>query len=216
MDTEFFARALGALFAIMNPFVALPVFLSLTEGDDAAAMRRTALATTFSAAAMCAAIGLAGTPILAFFGITVDDFRVAGGLVLLLIGLGMLNGHESTAHHRTHEERANADAAGGGDDGAGIAFYPMAFPMIVGPGTITTLLILLGQARTSGATIAVAAAAAIVLVAMGVVLFFAATIGRYMSQTLRVVTTRLMGMILAAIAAGMLAAGLKALLPGLG
>ena len=59
-----------------------------------------------SAAAMCAVIGLAGKPILAFFGITVDDFRVAGGLVLLLIGLGMLNGRENTAHHGTAEERA--------------------------------------------------------------------------------------------------------------
>jgi multiple antibiotic resistance protein len=210
MDTELFTRALGALFAIMNPFVALPIFLSLTDGDDAAAMRRTALATTLSAAAMCAAIGVAGTAILGFFGITVDDFRVAGGLVLLLIGLGMLNGRDSPAHHRPPEERARAS------DGGGIAFYPMAFPMIVGPGTITTLLIFLGQARTAAETAAVAAAAVIVLAAVGVVLYFAATIGRWMSQTLRVVTTRLMGMILAAIAAGMLAAGLKALLPGLG
>ena len=91
----------------------------------------------------------------------------------------------------------------------------MAFPMIVGPGTIATLLIFAGQARTVGDAVAVAIATAAVLVAMGAVLFFASTIGRYMSQTLRVVTTRLRGMILAAIAAGMLAAGLKALLPGL-
>jgi multiple antibiotic resistance protein len=214
MDIEHFARALGALFAIMNPFVALPVFLALTDGDDTATMRRTALAATVSAAALCAAVGLAGKPILAFFGITIDEFRVAGGLVLLLIGLGMLSGRENTAHHGTSAERAQPGATGGG--GESIAFYPMAFPMIVGPGTITTLLILLGQAPTPRATAAVLAAAALVLLTVGVVLFFAATIGHYMSQTLRVVTTRLMGMILAAIAVGMLAAGLKALLPGLG
>jgi multiple antibiotic resistance protein len=209
MDTDLFARALGALFAIMNPFVALPIFLSLTAGSDEAESRRTALATTLNATVLCLVVGIAGEAILGFFGITVNDFRVAGGLVLLLIGLGMLNGRDSAAHHPTDAERGQADAGS-------VAFYPMAFPMIVGPGTITTLLIFVGQTHSASERIAVGVAAALVLLAMGVVLYFASTIGHYMSQTLRVITTRLMGMILAAIAAGMMATGLKALLPGLG
>lgn len=209
MDAELFTRALGALFAIMNPFVALPLFLSLTEGSDRAATRRVALATTLYAAAICAVVAFAGDAILDFFGITIDDFRVAGGLVLLLIGLGMLKGQENTAHQGTPAERASVQDAGN------VAFYPLAFPMIVGPGTITTLLIFVGQARSGSEHVAVAAATMLVLVAMGVVLWFASAIGHYMSQTLRLVTTRIMGMILAAIAAGMMAGGLKALLPGL-
>ncbi len=210
MDTHLLARALGALFAIMNPFVALPIFLSLTAGSAPAEVRRLAVATTVYAAVMCAVVAFAGQALLKFFGITVEDFRVAGGLVLLLIGLGMLNGQENTAHRRTPEERASAPA----EDN--IAFYPMAFPMIVGPGTITTLLIFVGQAHGPAQFTAIAVAAGAVLAAMAFVLYFASAIGHYMSQTLRVITTRLMGMILAAIAAGMMADGLKALLPGLG
>lgn len=199
LDTGLFARALGALF-----------FLSTTEGSGAASMRRTALATSVYATGVLAVVGLGGQAILGFFGITVDDFRVAGGLVLLLIGLGMLNGQENTAHDRTPEERAKS-----GDGGDTIAFYPMAFPMIVGPGTITTVLIFVGQAHTAAERLSVGLAAALVLAALTVVLAFASTIGHYMSQTLRVITTRVMGMVLAAIAAAMIAAGLKALLPGL-
>ena len=214
MDTALFARALGALFAIMNPFVALPIFLALTANSDQGAVRRTALATTLYAALICAVVAFAGQAILAFFGITVDDFRVAGGLVLLLIGLGMLNGRDNSGHARTPDERAGTDSGAEGD--GAIAFYPMAFPMVVGPGTITTLLIFVGEARTAEKAVAVAAATGVVLAALGVVLFFAPTIGHWMSQTLRVITTRLMGMILAAIAAGMMAAGLRGLLPGLG
>lgn len=210
MDTDLFPRALGALFAIMNPFVCLPFFLSLTTGSSPAAMRRTALATTAYAALLCAAVALGGQALLGFFGITVEDFRVAGGLVLLLIGLGMLKGDDNTAHQRTAQERASAPDVGD------VSFYPLAFPMIVGPGTITTLLIFVGQAKAPPAYVAVAVAAGIVLLALGVVLYFASTIGRYMSHTLRVITTRLMGMVLAAIAAGMITDGLKALLPGLG
>jgi multiple antibiotic resistance protein len=211
MDTDFLARVLGALFAIMNPFVSLPFFLSLTSGSADAEMRRTALAATFYAAVMCAVVVLAGQALLGFFGITVDDFRVAGGLVLLLIGLGMLNGQENTAHHRTPQERASA----GGEEAGNVAFYPMAFPMVVGPGTITTILIFVGQSKSPEQYLSVVAAIAVVLAAMGIVLFFASAIGHYMSQTLRVITTRVMGMILAAIAAEMMAGGLKALLPGL-
>ena len=167
MHTTDFARAFGALFAIMNPFVSLPIFLSLTAGRPAEEMRRAALATTLYSAVMCAVVAVAGTTILGFFGVTVDDFRLAGGLVLLLIGLGMLNGQESTAHRRTPEERAGQH---GMDD---IAFYPMAFPMIVGPGTITTLVIFFGQAHSTAEYLAVIVAAALVLLALGVVLFFA-------------------------------------------
>jgi multiple antibiotic resistance protein len=209
MDSDYLLRALGALFAIMNPFISLPIFLSLTDGATPAEMRRTALATTTYAAVMCAVVALGGQALLKLFGITVDDFRVAGGLVLLLIGLGMLNGAENTAHHGTPAEQAQHASR------SDVAFYPMAFPMIVGPGTITTLLIFVGQAKSGAEFAAVGVAAAAVLALMGVVLFFAAAIGRLMSQTLRVIMTRLMGMILAAIAAEMIAGGFKALLPGL-
>ena len=81
-------KALGAFFAIMNPFVNLPLFLSLTQDQDAATQRRTAVRTTISSAVMCAVVLLLGATILRFFGIGVDDFRIAGGIVLLIISFG--------------------------------------------------------------------------------------------------------------------------------
>ena len=208
MDLTLLVKALGAFFAIMNPFVNLPLFLSLTTGQDPAQQRRTAWRTTLFSALMCAVVAVSGSALLRFFGISLDDFRVAGGLVLLTIALGMLSGRGSSAHEGSKAEKAHAAA----ND---IAFYPMTFPMIVGPGTITTIIVLFSQADGAKKVVAVVLALILVLAALGGVLHFSSTIGRHMSLTLRTIMTRLMGMILAAIAVGMLAAGLSQLFPGL-
>ena len=210
MDTLFLVKFLGALFAIMNPFMTLPMFLSLTDGLDESAQHRTALATLAYSTVMCTVIALAGNGLLAFFGISVDDFRVAGGLVLMMIAFGMLKGTGSSAHQGTPAEQAHQAQV------ANIAFYPITFPMIVGPGTITTLVIFAAEAKGPADWGAMALVLALVLGALGVVLYFSALIGHFLSQTLRVIMTRLMGMILAAIAVEMIAKGVKAILPGLG
>ena len=75
MDTALLFKALGAFFAIMNPFVNLPLFLSLTTGQEAAQQRRTAWRTVVFSAVMCAVVAVAGTTLLGFFGVNVDDFR---------------------------------------------------------------------------------------------------------------------------------------------
>ena len=213
MATAVLIKALGAFFAIMNPFVNLPLFLSLTQEQDAATQRRTAIRTTISSTVMCAVVLLLGATILRFFGIGVDDFRIAGGIVLLIISLSMLNGGGSSAHEGSTQEKAQHNVvAGGGND---VAFYPMTFPIIVGPGTITTIIVLFTQAGGAKGIAAVVLALVLVLGALGAVLHFSSTIGRHMSLTLRTIMTRLMGMILAAIAVSMLAAGLSRLFPGL-
>ena len=105
MDTALLVKALGAFFAIMNPFVNLPLFLGLTTGQEAAQQRRTAWRTVAFSAVMCAVVAAAGTTLLNFFGITVDDFRIAGGLVLLTISLGMLSGRGASAHEGSRPRR---------------------------------------------------------------------------------------------------------------
>ena len=210
LDGAFLIKFAGAVFAIMNPFVNLPMFLSLTDGMAPGAQRRTGLMTVAYSAVLCAVVALAGPQILGFFGISVADFRVAGGVVLGMIGLGMLNGSAGSAHHGTASERA------ANEDREAVAFYPMAFPMLVGPGTIATIILFTGQARGLGDQLAIGLVLAGNLTALAVVLFFAARIGHLMSQTLRMVMIRLMGMILAAIAVDMIAGGIKTLLPGLG
>jgi len=209
MDWEFATKFLGALFAIMNPFINLPIFLALTRDRTVAQQRAMAIMITLYATAMCVTISVAGASIIAFFGVTVDAFRVAGGLVLLGIAFSMLHGQAITAHERGDHEKDDDEAQDG------IAFYPMTFPMIVGPGTLATLIIYAAQANEPSRYIAFGTVLAAVLVVLFGVLYFASSIGKLLSMKMRVVVTRLMGMILAAIAVEMVFQGAKVMLPGL-
>ena len=133
--------------------------------------------------------------------------------VLLIISLSMLNGGGSSAHEGSTQEKAQHNVvAGGGND---VAFYPMTFPILVGPGTIATIIVIQSQAQGLGGHAAVAAALAAVLTALGIVLYFSASIGARLSMTMRTIMTRLMGMILASIAVQMIVVGIQHLFPGL-
>lgn len=209
VDYAFFIATLGGAFAIMNPFVVLPLFLAVTHGMSPAQQRHAGLRVAFFSAVLCAVVAISGAAILKFFGISVDDFRVAGGIVLMIIALGMLNGSGNSSHSGTAAEQSSQKKV------QDVSFYPMTFPIIAGPGTITTLIIFAGQAKDMSGWIALVAALALVLIALAVVLWFAGDIGHHMSMTLRTIVTRLMGMILAAIAVSMIAEGLTKLLPGL-
>ena len=209
MDTFMAVKFFGALFAIMNPLSNLPVFLSVTEGADTRARQAIALRVALYCLVLGSAFAILGDAVLTFFGITVDDFRVAGGLVVLLIGLNMLNGSDSDAHHGTKAEKA------GFGDLSAVAFYPLTFPILVGPGTITTLILYRQQASGPEELVQYFAVFAGVVALLAVTFLFAGRFAGFLSQTTRAIMTRLMGMILAAIAVEMIASGLKVLLPGL-
>lgn len=211
MDMPLLVKALGGFFAIMNPFVALPLFLSMTAGYDVARQRRTALRVAMFSLVMAVVILVSGTTLLGMFGVDVNDFRVAGGIVLMTIALGMLNGG-SSAHAGSSDEQQHQQQHAETSD---VAFYPMTFPMIVGPGTITTIVVFTGQAHDVSGYLAVGVALVLVLALLTLVLWFAPTIGRHTSQTLQTIMTRLMGMILAAIAVSMVVDGLEQLIPAM-
>ena len=210
MDTAYAIKLFGALFAIMNPISNLPIFLGVTEGASVATQRAIALKVALYALVMGAVFSLAGSAVLKLFGITIADFCTAGGLVLLLIALNMLNGDHSSSHHGSEGEQENFP------DAASVAFYPLTFPIIIGPGTIATLIVFAGQAETAADKIAFGVVFAGLVTLLGLVFYFAADIGKHLSETARAIMSRLMGMILAAIAVGMITTGLKDLLPGLG
>lgn len=212
MDVALFVKALGGFFAIMNPFVALPMFLTLTSDYDQKRQRRTAIRVALYSLVMAAVILVGGPAILGFFGVEVNHFRVAGGIVLMTIALGMLHG-SSAAHSGSKEEQAQHQQTQTAD--TDVSFYPLTFPMILGPGTITAIIVFANQAQGFPGYAAVVAPLLIVLALLFIVLWFAPVIGHRMSQTLRVIMTRLMGMILAAIAVEMVIAGLQALIPAL-
>ncbi|WP_425043569.1 MarC family protein [Primorskyibacter sp. S87] len=209
MDTSFAISFFGALFAIMNPVTNLPIFLSVTDGTWVETQRRIALKTALYSLILGTSFAVAGSQLLHLFGISIDDFRVAGGLVVLLIALNMLNGNESSSHHGTDGEKSDYP------DPETVAFYPLTFPIIVGPGTITTLILFAHQAETLPEKIAFATVFGGIVALLALVFWNAPTLAKHLSGTARVIMSRLMGMILAAIAVGMIVAGLKSLLPGL-
>lgn len=200
----------GALFAIMNPISNLPIFLSVTDGATKAQQRQIAVKLAIYVIAMGALFGVFGNAVLGIFGISVDDFRVAGGLVILLLGLNMLSGADHSAHAGTADEKA------GFADPSAVAFYPLAFPIMMGPGTITTLIVFSGEAKTATDQIVYWGVFGGMVALMAGVFWFAGDIGARLTATARAILGRIMGMILAAIAVGMITEGLKTLWPGLG
>lgn len=209
MDHAELTKAFGAFFAIMNPFVNLPMFLALTTGFTVTQQRKLAVKIAVFSAIMCALILVAGQQIIDFFGITIDQFRIAGGLVLAHIAWSMLNGNSFASHHGTESEQDHMQEL------SGLAFYPITFPMIVGPGTIATLIIYTGHTRGAEGLIAIGGVVGVILALLFVVFFFAAFFGRILSDTMRVIMSRLMGMILLAIALEMIVVGTKTVFPGL-
>ncbi|MFV0278031.1 MAG: MarC family protein [Parahaliea sp.] len=209
MDSVQLIKMFGAFFAIMNPFINLPIFLALTDGFSVSEQRALALRITVYSVIMCVVILVAGQGIIGFFGITIDQFRVAGGAVLASIAWSMLNGQADSSHHGSGQEQNQMKKL------SNLAFYPITFPMIVGPGTISTLIIYAGHARSLRDLAELGAVVGVILLILFVVLSFAGQIGKVLSQTMRVITTRIMGMILLAIAVQMIINGLSVLLPGL-
>jgi multiple antibiotic resistance protein len=209
IDHELIIKCFGAFFAIMNPFMILPLFLTLTSHFQIAEQRQLAIRVAIYATILCAVIFFTGQKVISFFGITVDEFRIAGGLVLAQIAWSMLNGSNVASHHGSETEQdqlAQRDA---------MAFYPLAFPMAVGPGTIATTIVYSGEAKGVGELAIVGLIILAVIALLFVVLYFASFFGKALSATMRTIMTRVMGMILLSIAVEMAVTGLKSVFPGL-
>ncbi|MBW6396874.1 MarC family protein [Roseomonas sp. HJA6] len=210
MDTVLLLKFFGALLAIMNPLSGLPIFLNMTEGDSPAVQRRIALQVTGYLLILGTVTALAGAQILGFFGVSIHDLQVAGGLVVLKLAFSMLSGSDSSMHHGSASEQSAYP-----DSARAIAFYPLAFPVMMGPGTLTTLILFAGQTKGMANWIGYFAVLGAVVLSVAVVFALGSRVGTFLSNTARVIMSRVMGLILAAIAVQMIADGAKALLPGL-
>jgi multiple antibiotic resistance protein len=209
MDQAYFLKMFAALFAIMNPIANLPVFLSLTSDRTPASQRTVALTVLVALIVGCAVVALAGNAILAVFGISLDAFRLAGGFLILLIALNLISGEQSKAHHGTDKEQEHHA------EQENPAFYPLTIPILLGPGTISTLIIFRGQATSVAQEISYGLAVAAAVALLGGTFLAAPLLQKLLGQTATSVMSRLMGMILAAIAMEMMVSSLKVLLPGL-
>ncbi len=209
MDQALFLKIFAALFAIMSPIANLPVFLSLTADKGPAFERKVAFTLLISLSVGAVIIGLTGNVILEVFGISLDAFRLAGGFLILLIALDLITGQKNKSHHGHESEKENMNS----QDNP--AIYPLTVPVLLGPGSISTMIIFRGQVSGFPQELAYVAGVA---AAIGILLatFFAAPfLSRFIGATANSVMSRIMGMILAAIAMEMMTDSLKVLLPGL-
>src|SRR5665213_657159 len=145
---RFSVLALSSIFFLVDPFAALPTFLAVTAGADKQRRRRMAWKASLTALVVLSAFAIAGQYIFRMFGITLPAFEIAGGVILLLIGLDMLEAKRSPTQEST-EETTEAQAK----DDAGIV--PLGIPMLAGPGAITSVMVLVGQAKTRWQMVAI-------------------------------------------------------------
>ncbi|MEX0965333.1 MAG: NAAT family transporter [Pseudohongiellaceae bacterium] len=207
MDWNEYTRMFVGLFAIVSPIGVVPLYLSFTENIK---RRRAVVArtTAFSVALIFTTTMLIGQSLLSFFSISVDAFRVAGGILLMSIAFGMLQAKVNRTGHTPEEDEEAVDSAS-------VAVVPLAMPLLAGPGSMSTVILFSNQIEGIVDYLALFIICQLVAAIIWGILHFAPQIGDRMSRTSMNVTTRVMGLILAAMSVEFIVGGLRNLLPGL-
>jgi len=195
---------------VVEPVSVIPIFMALTEGLSEAERRRTARKGILIAAVILFVFSLAGGPFLRVMSISIDAFRIFGGLLLFLIALEMV-------FARTSGTRTSDTEEAEGRRRADISVFPLAFPFIAGPGALATILLAFGPAQGRWLlTAGLLACVAVVLVIALVTLYLASPIMRVMGVTGANVLNRLFGVVLGALAVQYVLDGIRGSFPQLG
>jgi multiple antibiotic resistance protein len=203
-------KPLVTLVAIVNPLGIVPFFIHYTQGYTHGQRMRTAKVSAISAFFVISISALIGQQLLGFFGISIASFQVGGGLLLLISSLSMLNAQPAEAKASAEEVRATEVKAA---MGASIAVVPLTIPLLTGPATISTMVIYATQTRQWW-ELAILVGYGIVVAIITLLAFrLAEPIARVLGKTGINVMTRLMGLILAALAVEVMANGLGKLFP---
>lgn len=203
-----YSRFFIALIVILDPFAAVPMFLSLTKSYSTGERNRVANIAAFTVLIVLVVASLTGETLLLGMGTSLASFRVGGGIVLLMMSLAMLRAQSDTVR-TTPEEQAEAE------DKSAIAIVPLAIPLMAGPGSISTVIIEMHRSSMSSHSLLVIASIALVCAFLWLVLRMAVTIGKLLGPIGLNIVNRLFGLILAAIAIEIMANGLKELFPAL-
>jgi multiple antibiotic resistance protein len=190
---RFSVLAVSSIFFLVDPFAAIPSFLAITEGADARRRRRMALRGAVTCFIVLTSFAIAGRFIFRMFGITLPAFEIAGGLILLLIGIDMLEAKRSPTQESSDEAREGAVK-----DDAGIV--PLGVPMLAGPGAISSVMVLVGQALKIWEMVAILGSIAITAAASYAVLSGADRVRRLLGETGIRILVRVMGLLLVALA----------------
>ena len=206
-------KPLVTLLAIVNPLAIVPFFIHYTQNFSPAQRRSTIQVSSFSAFVVIAVSAMAGLQILEFFGISLASFQVGGGMLLLTSALNMLNAQPAEAKPSSHELQDGAEKAA---MGASIAVVPLTIPLLTGPATRSTVVIYADKAKTLLQMSTLVGYGVVVALATALCFSLAQPIARVLGKTGINVMTRLMGLILAALAVEVMSDGLTKLFPALG
>jgi multiple antibiotic resistance protein len=190
---QFSLLALSSIFFLVDPFAAIPSFIAITAGADLGRRRRMAWKASLTCFIVLTSFALAGRFIFRMFGITLPAFEIAGGLILLLIGIDMLEAKRSP----THEASGEAEEGAAKED-AGIV--PLGIPMLAGPGAISSVMVLVGQSESKWHMLAILLSITITAAASFGVLNGADRVRRLLGETGIRILVRIMGLLLMALA----------------
>ncbi|MBW4026448.1 MarC family protein [Acidipila rosea] len=190
---RFSVLALSSIFFLVDPFAAIPSFIAITSGADAQRRKRMARKASLTCFIVLSSFALAGRLIFRMFGITLPAFEIAGGLILLLIGIDMLEAKRSPTQESTDETEEAA-----AKEDAGIV--PLGIPMLAGPGAISSVMVLVGQAPNHWQMFAILGSIALTAFASYGVLNGADRLRRLLGETGIRILVRIMGLLLVALA----------------
>lgn len=200
IDTAFLITSFVTLFVIIDPIGLTPIFLALTQGNTAAERRGIAVRATITASFLLALFAAFGEAVLGFAGISMAAFRVAGGALLFLTALDMLFERRAKRRENQGEEAVTEDDP---------SIFPMAIPLISGPGSIATVILLAGQKPGVEGFALVMAVVVAVLAVMLLMFLASGVLERVLGKVGINVVTRLLGMLLAALSVQFVLDGLR-------
>lgn len=204
-----YTRLLTALVVIVDPFMAVPILLSLTPGLDAGQRNQVVRVASLSVAIVLLVAAFSGVTLLKLMGTSLGSFRVGGGIVLFLMALAMLQAEVGRMRVTPQETRADVSRAS-------VAVVPLAIPLLAGPGAISTVIIGMNRSQAPYHWAGVTLVIVITSLVLWLVMRSAETIAGWLGDTGLNILNRVFGLILAAIAVEVIANGLRQLFPVLG
>ena len=204
---ELFGSALATFLVIIDPPGCAPIFASLTRGATAAQRRSMAIRSSIIAWAILMFFALLGKPMLHALGISLASFRIAGGIMLFFIAIDMV------FERRTERREKRAEEIQRTPEVEDISVFPMAIPMIAGPGSIASAMLWVSRADTPTQILVVLAAITVVMLLTLITLLAAGPLMRLIGEKVEAMITRILGVILAALATQFIVDGLKQSFP---
>ena len=201
---ELFVSSLLTFFVVIDPPGCAPIFAGLTSGATPTHRRAMALRAVAVAAAILLVFALFGEDLLRALGISLESFRIAGGIMLFLIALEMV------FEKRTQRREDRAAKVVADHEAEDVSVFPMAMPMIAGPGSIASVMLLMSRNEGLQRTLVIMAAMAVILLLTLAALLAAGPIMRFLGAKIEAVITRLLGVLLAALAVQFVIDGLQA------